>query len=202
MLLKLFAQTTGSGNPSYLTNLLPGGAGVQVAGTTVNPYISGPRLEEVQRNVYDCSASISVPTPQASGKLLILTPQLGGGATIGIPGASVWNQSTRAGQPIPQGAYGVVFTPARSQEETAASGGATGSQATVVTNGPVNALLTTGPTTTTAISAGMLLAADGAGNLTYAGATPAAGTVLAMAMGSLATGISTPTLGPVFIGGY
>ena len=36
---RLYNLSTGSGNPSYLTGVLPGGAGVQVAGTSTNPMI-------------------------------------------------------------------------------------------------------------------------------------------------------------------
>jgi hypothetical protein len=53
---KLYAQVSGSLNPSYLTGILPGGAGVQVAGVTTNPGISAPRLEESTIEVFDVTA--------------------------------------------------------------------------------------------------------------------------------------------------
>ena len=40
-LLRLFPLVTASGNPSGRTNLLPGGAGVQVAGKAVYPMVLG-----------------------------------------------------------------------------------------------------------------------------------------------------------------
>ena len=142
------------------------------------------------------TASGSTVTPAASGKLLVLD------ATTGTVGAATWRQNTQANKAVPRGQYGIVFTPGQASEASAANGTSTGTKAQVVIEGPCAALLTTAPTNTTAISAGMALSADNAGNLTYAGASPGAGTVLATAMGSLATGISTPTLTFVDVGGY
>jgi hypothetical protein len=55
----------------------------------------------------------------------------------------------------------------------------------------------------TAISAGMPLMADGAGNLTYAGAVPTNGTTLATyADGVMLSSVSIPQLKNVYLGGY
>jgi hypothetical protein len=178
------------------SGLLPGGAGVQVAGNNVKPFISGPRIEEYATEVLDVTASGSTPTPAASGALLVMD------LTTGTIGGATWRQSTQANQSIPGGQYGIVFTPGQASEETASGGTATGTKAVVITDGPCQALLTTNPVNTTAISAGMGLAADGKGNLTYAGASPAAGVVLARAAGSMAANISVPTLTNVYVGGY
>jgi hypothetical protein len=57
-----------------------------------------------------------------------------------------------------------------------------------------------------AVSAGMPLAADGAGNLTAftytPAAPPAAGTILATALGAVAASTSIPVLTPIYVGGY
>jgi len=84
---------------------------------------------------------------------------------------------------------------------TSAGNRGPGSRAVVFYDGPINAFVTT-TVNTTAISAGMPLASDGAGNLTYAGASPAAGTVLATALGPVAANVSVPVLIPVYVGGY
>jgi hypothetical protein len=192
---RLYNLVTGTYNPSSMTGTLPGGAGSATSGTAVQPGISAPRLEESVIEVLDATASVSIPTPVSAGKLLVMTPQYGAFGAI-------WQQSTRYQQPIPRGQYGIVMVPGKANEETAALGVATGTKAIVMYDGPIQAFVTTGPSNTTAISAGMPLTADGSGNLTYAGASPAAGTVLATAAGAMATNISTPTLLNVYVGGY
>jgi hypothetical protein len=71
----------------------------------------------------------------------------------------------------------------------------------VTFNGPCQALVET-VAGGSAISAGMYLAAAGAGNLTYAGASPGAGTVVATAAGNVGASISTPVLINVYAGGF
>jgi hypothetical protein len=99
-----------------------------------------------------------------------------------------------------------VFSPGNATEagtafSTSTGNQSSGSKAVVMYDGPINAFVTT-VVNTTAISAGMALAADGAGNLTYAGASPAVGTVLATALGPVASSTSVPALIPVYVGGY
>jgi hypothetical protein len=195
-LRQLFELSTSSYNPSNITKLLPGGAGVQVAGTSPNPGISGPRLEEYETRALDVTATGSTPTPAPTGTLMVMN------AITGTIGGSTWSKSNQAAQRLARGQYGIVNIPGQATDETASGGLGTGSDCYIVTDGPIMALVTTGPTTTTAISAGMWLGADGAGNLTYAGTNPSSGAVLATAMDSMATGISTPTLKNVFAGGF
>jgi hypothetical protein len=196
-LRRLYNLTTASGGASG-GGFLPGGAGVAVQGQNVNPWISGPRIEEYKMEVLDTRAVSSVPVPSASGKLLVLDP------TTGTIGGATWTRNSVANRPFPAGTYGIVDTPGQASEASATGNPnqSTGTKALVVTSGPVQALVTTSPTNTTAISAGMYLSSDTGGNLTYAGASPAAGTVLATAMGSMAGGISVPTMMPVYVGGF
>ena len=84
---QLYNQVSGSLNPSYLTGVLPGGAGVQVAGTTTNPGISAPRLEESTIEVLDVTAPTNIgtsgtvlATPAAAGKLIQVSPSGIGGS--------------------------------------------------------------------------------------------------------------------------
>lgn len=195
MLRKLINLTTSSYNPPGL-GFLPGGAGVLVPGSSVAFGISAPYIEQFIAEVNDTTASGSTPTPAPRGTLLVMN------AASGQIGGASWTKSNVANKPIPGGQYGIVFTAGQATEETASGGVGTGSVATIVTDGPTQAFLTTNPTNTTAISAGMSLSADGFGNLTYAGASPAAGVVLATALDSMATNISVPTLRNVYVGGY
>lgn len=208
--LILNASGTGTLNPSYLTNLQPGGAGVQTAGTLTNPGISAPRLEESTIEVLDVTApsligTTTLSTPAAAGKLLVMSP-------ITSAFGARWKLNSVRTQAIPRGQFGIVYAAGAAQNSSnndagyavgtaAGNEAAFGTKAVVMYDGPIQAFCTT-VTNTTAISAGMALAADGAGNLTYAGASPAAGTVLATALGSLAGSTSTPTLVNVYVGGY
>jgi hypothetical protein len=223
-LRQLFQLTTGSMNPSYLTGLLAGGAGAATAGIATAPGISAPYIEPNELEVFDVTAptlltavvgATTPAAPAAFGKLLVLDPSNSG------PGGWKWKQNAIRYQSVPGGQYGVVSKPASANtlgnflngsvgQATAVGNIATpGDKALVVTDGPVPALVTT---TTTAISAGMPLAADGAGNLTpinqgLPGNTtnniqPGSGQVLATSMDFLTTGISTPVLRNVWLGGY
>ena len=231
---RLYAPVTGSMNTSYLTGVLPGGAGTQVAGVTTNPGISAPRLEESTIEVYDVTAptllsavanATTYPTPAAAGKLLVLDP-------ISSIGGARWKQSNVNMQPIARGQYGIVVgagLPQNINNNDAGpavgfsnSGGTLvvneaqyGTKAVVMYDGPVQAFVTT--LSGQAISAGSPLGADGGGNLMLV-STPAInnvlgtnlqnvavaqpGQVLARALGPLAASISTPTLIPVYVGGY
>lgn len=206
-LLQIYQISTGSSNPSGATQLLPGGAGVQVAGNTPVPGISAPRLEQWQREVTDTTAPTLIntngttpATPAASGKLLVLD------ALNSAFGAN-WKLNATVKQPLGQGQYGIVYTPgtvAEAGSTTSSVSGniSQGTRAVVVTQGPVKAFVqgTVGGTT---VSAGMPLAADGAGNLTFAGSSPAVGTVLAVLTdASVASSVSIPVLSNIYVTNY
>ena len=222
----LFQQTTGSMNPSYLTGVLPGGAGAATAGTTPNPGISAPFIEPSVNEVFDVTAPTligtaqpgkTLGTPAIQGKILQLDPNNSG------PGGWLWKQNTIKYASIPGGQYGVVYKAATANAggnflngsvAVVTTGGniaLPGDKALVLTDGPVQAYCTTTPGGI-AISAGMALAADGAGNLTpiplgVAGNTtgnipPGAGQVLATAMDSMIASVSIPALRNVYLGGY
>lgn len=216
---RLYAPVTGTMNPSYLTGILPGGAGTQVAGVSTNPGISAPRLEESTIEVYDVTAptllSTAAPgtnlsTPALAGKLLQLAPFTG-------IGGSRWKQNSQSRAAIARGQYGIVVSAGTVQQAPAGfsdagpaigtAGGNEaqfGTKAVVMYDGPVQAFVTTTPGGN-AISAGMALQADGAGNLT-AFTIPAAGlapgTTLATALGPVASSTSIPVLQNVYVGGY
>ena len=225
---RLYNVVSGSLNPSYLTGLTPGGAGVQTAGVSTNPGVSAPRLEESTIEVFDVTAPTTLsavagattyPTPAAAGKLLVLDP-------ISSIGGARWKQSNVNMQPIARGQYGIVVAAGLPQNASnndagpaigfSNSGGtavineaAYGTKAVVMYDGPVQAFVTTN--STQAISAGSPLGADGAGNLMLVStpalnstnvAVAAPGQVLARALGPLAASISTPTLVNVYVGGY
>jgi hypothetical protein len=216
---QLYNQVSGSLNPSYLTGILPGGAGVQVSGTTSNPGISAPRLEESTIEVYDVTAptllsnvanATTYPTPAVAGKLLQLSP------FTSIGGAR-WKQNSAAKISLARGQFGIVVgqgsQPQNAQNNDAGAAVSTaggneatyGTKAVVMYDGPTQAYITTS-VGGIGISAGMPLSADGAGNLTaYSytpAAPPAAGTILATALGPVAAAVSIPVLQNVYVGGY
>jgi hypothetical protein len=192
--LYLNSSSTSTLNPSYLNNLQPGGAGVQVAGTVATPGISAPRLEESAIEVLDTTAptnlgpsvSSSFINPPAGivspvGKLLVMDVFRPGN----IGGAN-WIQNQVRSQQLARGQYGIVSSPGQASDVPAGSTGlygptsgatatplagersgyrSTGTKAVVVYDGPVNALVET-VVGGIAISAGMPLVADGSGNLT------------------------------------
>ena len=208
MLRQLYQISTGTLNPEYLTGLAPGGAGAQTTGTAVAPGISAPSLERMEFEVIDVTAptlitgqsATALGTPAPAGKLLVLDPA---NSAFG----AVWKLNSAIKQPLISGAYGIVTAAGQASE----TGGCTssvsgnisgGSRALVVSEGPVKAFVqgTVGGTT---ISAGMPLAADGAGNLTYAGASPAVGTVLGVLCDApVSSSVSIPVLSNVMLGGY
>jgi hypothetical protein len=203
-------------NPSYLTGVLPGGAGVQVSGTSTNPGISAPRLEESTIEVLDVTAPSlintvlgnTLATPAPLGKLLVMD------TLTGCFGAR-WKLNSVVKQAIPRGQYGVVYVAGAAQTPlvgpadagyavgtNAGNEASFGTKAVVMYDGPIQAFVQ-GTVGNVTISAGMPLAADGAGNLTYAGASPAAGTVLATYAGpTILSTVSIPVLSNVYMGGY
>lgn len=205
-LRQLYNLTTGTLNPSYLTNYKAGGAGSITTGTSTTPGISAPALETAQLEVLDVTAPTLInsngttpATPAPAGKLLVVDP------VNGAFGA-VWQLNKVKSQALSRGTFGIVVAPGTVSEAgntTSSANGniSQGSKAVVVTEGPVQAYWTT-TVNTTAISAGMALASDGAGNLTYAGASPTAGTVLGIALDNMAGSISTPALKNTYIGGF
>jgi hypothetical protein len=211
--LYLTGSGTGTMNPSYLTNLQPGGAGAQTAGTVTNPGISAPRLEESTIEVLDVTAptligTTTLATPAVAGKLLVMDPLTG---AFG----SRWKLNSTVKQAVPRGQFGIVYIPGAAQTSTTGPSDAGyavstnagneaqyGTKAVVMYDGPIQAFVQ-GTVGNTTISAGMPLAADGAGNLTFAGSSPAAGTVLATyADTNLASSVSIPVLRNVYVGGY
>jgi hypothetical protein len=180
MLLMLQAEDMASGNPSYLTGLLPGGANTQVSGTTTAPFYSGPFPELIVREVFDTTAT----TPAVNGSLLNVVEASGNSL-----GAN-WIANATTSQQFGTFMYGIVWRPAISQ----------GAQALVVTNGPCMALVYTG---STAVTYGTPLVAGGSTNVgtLTAVASPTFGTILAFSLGVLAGSTATPTLTPVWVGG-
>jgi len=176
MLLMLQAEVMASGNPSYLTGVLPGGANTQVAGVTTNPF-PGPRLEQVLREVYDTT----VAGPATNGQVLVPSFVANNG------NGTAWILNSTASKQCGDGQVGVVFKPAN----------AVGSEAMVAVGGPVQASCITGGVT--AITYGTPLVLDALGNLT-ATAAPTFGTIVAYSLGTLAINLG-PTLLPVFMGG-
>lgn len=152
------------------------------------PFLSGPILEPDDLTVLD-----NTPTaPAIKGKLLVtqfLATNTGMGNFI---------QNTTAAIPLPQKFYGVVVAPVNTIAQPASVYPTLIQQVRITFRGPALALVTTGATP---IAVGNPLVADALGNLTLAGATPAAGTVLGYAMVALAA--SQPaTLMNVLMGGY
>ncbi len=205
-LRQLYNLSTSSLNPSGMTSLLPGGAGVQTAGSSTTPGISAPYIEQSQIQVLDITAPTNIAnnaaaTPAVAGKLLVWDP-------FNSSFGAKWKQNTVALQAIGRGQFGIVTAAGQASEAGSTTSSAngnvatTGTLATVVSEGPVQAYVQ-GTVGGVAISVNMALAADGAGNLTYAGASPAAGTVLATYAGpTVANTVSIPVLCNVYVGGF
>jgi len=213
MLKRLYNWTSGSLS-GVNTGILQGGAGVQTAGVTSNPGISGPRIEEKDIEVLDVTAPSQIGasgtvlgTPAASGKYLVLSP------LTSSFGARWKLQGPTPQQRIPYTTGGVVVTSVDPQSSTnntmgfatgtvAGNEAASGAKAVVRVEGPVQAFVES-LVGGSAISAGMFLAADGAGNLTYAGASPNAGSVVGIYTGPLmASSVSIPVLSNVYLGNF
>lgn len=203
---RLYNLTTGTGNPSYLTNLTPGGAGIQVAGTSTNPMISAPRLEESEIEVLDITAPTNIGTsgtvpgaPALQGKLLVMS-------WADSIGGARWKQSTVQSQALARGQYGIVSSAGQANETGFATTSSTGnvsqgSKAIVMYDGPINAFVET-QAAGISCAPGTPLVADGAGNLMPVISAPGAGTVLARSLGAVAASVSTPVLIPIFVGGF
>lgn len=168
----------GSGNP--------GGTGV--------PFIPGPRKEPYTEDVIDAGT-----TTATVGQAMVEDTTSYGSAN--------WKVSAAANQACGQFMCGIVVKAAGANAGSNAFPANAGktpnqTQATVVVEGPVLALLTSTANANKAINAGDPLCLDGAGNLTSAPASPAPGTVVGFACEALAGAVSTPTLKKVRMGGY
>lgn len=167
----------GSGNP---------------AGTGI-PFIPGPRKEPYTEDVIDAGATLAT-----LGQILV--------EDFTTYGSASWKKSAVANQAVPEFSCGVVVKPAavNAGANTYPPNSVTPNQtqATVVVNGPALALVTSTANTNKAINIGDPLCLDGAGNLTSAPATPAVGTVVAIAQQGLAGGTGAPTQLKVRMGGY
>ncbi len=177
MELRLYDTTTGSGNPSAL-----------IGGSETAPWLSGPSAELIVRTVNDQTAT----APAAAGKLLVRR------YTNADAGGSNFIENATLSQACPRFGFGVVLSPPGENYIAGVAQSRVGEESIIVCEGPAMAFCTTGATTP--IAAGTLLGADGAGNLTPI-ASPAAGEVLAIAIGALAVS-QAATLVPVIVGGY
>lgn len=163
MLLTLYNESMGTGNPNWSlpqtaggsVYLAPGGAGVQNTNVTTVPWIQQPTAERVIREVLDVSQGGGLPTPAATGNLLIMATAQSGMAD--------WQLPSIAAAPHLFGQYGIVWKPGSTQaiDENPVGSGV---GAEVVIEGPCQALCTA-PTAGGAIALGTLLVSDGQGNL-------------------------------------
>lgn len=210
----------GAGTQSTGTNTNPGISAPRLEESTIEVYdVTAPTTLSTVAN------AVTYPTPAPAGKLLVLDP-------ISSIGGARWKLSNQNMQPIARGQYGIVVSAGIAQNASNNDAGPAigfsnaggtlvvneaqyGTKAVVMYDGPVNAFVTT--LSAQAISAGSPLGADGGGNLTLVStpainsvlgtnlqnvAVAAPGQVLARALGPLAASISTPTLVPVYVGGY
>ena len=161
MLLQLYNLTEGQGNPSYLSGILPGGAGGNaVAGTTAVPFLAQPTAESIIREVLDFTyfnSNPNAPTPYV-GQTAI--PAINGQLVVeqfykANPGGANWALSQIAGQICARNTYGIVNGAALSTDTISAPGG----ESRVVVDGYANAYCTTG--SSTAIAPGTPLVAVG-----------------------------------------
>lgn len=159
MLLSLYNETMLSGGPSTQTGLLPGGAGVQNAGTTAVPWIPYPRLEQMVQEVLDTTAVGGVPAPALNGNVLAINFT----STTNFGGAQ-WQIPNVSGGSYNAGQFGIVFKQGSSQPIDDLPLGSGVGGVLVVVQGPVQALCIT-PTAGGAIAPGTYLTTDGAGNL-------------------------------------
>ena len=157
-LLTLYNISEASGNPTSMTGLLPGGAGVQVAGTISNPFLAAPRLEQQVREVLDATSVNGVPSPAPTGSLLIWNPLLSGNT-----GAALWTVPNQPNAVALESQYGIILKPGSPFLIDSLPLGS-GDGAEVVFNGPCNALCVA-PTAGGPITPGAYLVSDGSGNL-------------------------------------
>ena len=146
----------------------------QAPGTSAgDSYISEPH----DITVWDVTSQ----TPAVLGKLL--TMQF---VTTNQSGQN-YSQNATANLQIPDFTYGIVTVPAASQ----------GAQAELRQIGCVQALAVSG--NTSSITAGALMVSDNAGNLTVSTAAPTFGTVLAISLAVVATGVTVASKIPVVV---
>ena len=159
MLLTCYNLYNQTGNPSTLTGIAPGGTNstqnAATAPSEYSPMIGVPIIEAVQREVLDYttkqySQSSAAPVPQ--GTLLSFFS-----TGLNPTGCASWYIAPYAQAQHSPGYYGVV-------EKVSDAFDAPGGEATVVTEGPAQALCVA-PTAGGAIAIGTLLGADGNGNL-------------------------------------
>lgn len=189
MILRVYDTQMGSGGASVIPAISSSSA------TSTPPMLAQPKAEPILRTVIDQTAS----APAAVGKLLVRR-YTGTGDALGAN----FIQSATANASIPRFSFGVVvktppLIPGASYPDGGAGVAQVGGESQIVCEGPVNALVTTN---TVACAAGTVLVADGSGNLTPAVGTPAAGAALAIAVGTLTTGVTVPTSTAVIVGGY
>lgn len=141
------------------------------------PMVPGPKLVPWYEGFVDVGSTLAT-----AGQLVVLQ------ATAANLAGGNFLKSSVAAQVLLRGEYGIVTSPASS---------ATSATGMCVKQGVVLALCITSGT---AIAAGTLLAADGAGNLTVAPGSPTPGQLLARSLGVLASSTSTPTLVLVYVG--
>lgn len=183
MLRQIYNLTGGQGNPSYLTDILPGGAGGNaVAGTTPVPFIGSPAVEPFDLGVNDYTPG----APAIAGKLLVLSPNISGGAG--------YARSQAPAAALPFGAYGIVSSPGLND------GISIPPQAQIRQLGPIQAYCTTA--NNAPISVGSFLVADGLGNLTapatFVGTAPTNGsTVIVTAEGVQGTSSYSYEIGAI-----
>lgn len=156
-------------------------AGSSAPGTG-GQWLNGPYLNPLLYSVLDSTAS----NPAIRGKAVVLD-------TAATSPGPYYKQSAVATQAVGRGKVGIVTDPATST---------TANQAVIAVEGAVMAYATSTANTNKAIAVGDPLTLDGAGNLTSAGASPAAGTIVATALQALTGGTSTATLILVDMGGY
>jgi hypothetical protein len=180
-----------SGNPSSMTSLLPGGAGVQVSGTTSVPFLASPRVEQIVREVLDISSSGGLATPAVNGNLLVLNFSAANNS-----GGGLWQLPQVVGASHIPGAFGIVLK-AGSTASIDENPVGSGVGALVVTQGPVQALCVA-PSAGGAIALGTLLESDGTGNLQPLQPPSAAPTPTVATVGS--AGSTTYTYALVSVG--
>ncbi len=189
MLLHCWLQYNQTGNPSYLTGLAPGGAGTTqntaTAPSEYAPMVGYPTQEPIAIEFLDNAVNgVTGSAPVAQGGYVAVQP----GATNGA-GGSQFAFSQAYGHRAPLGQYAIV---------NKVSGISTtdidepGGEGLGITNGPIQALCTTGAN---AIAAGTLLCADGNGNLTSFNNPSAAPTATLTVVGT--TGSTAYTYGLV-----
>lgn len=140
----------------------------------------GYEVDVLDVEVYDFTSQ----TPAVAGKLL--TMQF---LNTNQSGTAFTNTSTLGGI-YTEGTYGIVSVPA----------GVQGAACQIRQNGPIQAFCTS---LTSQIVPGNILQADAFGNLCSNGGTVAAGSILAVALGTLTTGqalTTNPIKIPVFVG--